>query len=152
MTEKNSKNAKKLFVGKKIKSFRSLNKLTQQEMAERLGISYRTYQDIENDITDVSLGRLQEIAEVLNTSVLEILGIGEGRFYFVHQESERNSIIGEGDVTITEKAVSEEIQELKYENTKLLLQKQHLDEKVGLLEGKIENLEKLVQILEEKLN
>jgi transcriptional regulator with XRE-family HTH domain len=55
--------------GNKIKYFRLLKGFSQEKMAELLGIAPKSYGNIERNITDVNLSRLQQIANVLEVSL-----------------------------------------------------------------------------------
>lgn len=56
-------------IGQKIKDYRLQRNLTQEYMAQRLQMTTQGYGKIENDKTDVSLSRLQKIAEELGVSL-----------------------------------------------------------------------------------
>ena len=60
-------------VGKSIKQLRELRDYTQSYVASQLGISVSGYGKIERDETDITLSRLNQIAEVLETKVESIL-------------------------------------------------------------------------------
>jgi transcriptional regulator with XRE-family HTH domain len=60
-------------VGNKIKSLRELKNYTQAFMASHLNMSISGYSKIESGKTDISLSRLYQIAEVLETEVSKIL-------------------------------------------------------------------------------
>lgn len=149
MKEKEGKKTEKFLVGKKIKSFRALNEWTQQEVADKLTLSLRAYQDIENDITDVSVTMLEKIANTLNTNILELLGIGEGRFYFMYK-GKQNPIVENGDVTINN--ISEPSQELAHALEKSQQENAFLKEKNAFLEREIENLKRIMALMESTKN
>lgn len=61
-------------IGDNIKSIReNEKKMKQDEMAKTLGISTKAYSNIENNITDISLSRLFEIAEIFECAPEYIL-------------------------------------------------------------------------------
>jgi len=61
-------------VGDNIKSIReNEKKLKQDEMGKALGISTKAYSNIENNITDITLSRLYEIAEIFECTPEYIL-------------------------------------------------------------------------------
>ncbi len=57
-----------------IRQIRESKKLSQTEVAEKIGIAYQNYWKIENDKTELTISRLHQIAEVLDVSVSELLG------------------------------------------------------------------------------
>lgn len=60
-------------IGKNIKQCREARNLTQQYMAEKLGISQKTYSRIESDETSVTIEMLAKIAEIFNLRITDIL-------------------------------------------------------------------------------
>ena len=59
-------------LGKKIKELRSIRKLTQEQMADDLGISRQKYARVENGTNNISLDILTRIAAILDVSVRDI--------------------------------------------------------------------------------
>jgi len=66
-----------------IKKHRELKGLRQQDMADKLSMNIRTYQNLENGETKLDLERLAQIAEILETSMEDLIK-QEG--IFIHQE------------------------------------------------------------------
>jgi transcriptional regulator with XRE-family HTH domain len=61
-------------IGENIKEIREVEKNYKRSyVAERLGISTRAYANIENNVTDITLQRLDEIAEIFECAPLYIL-------------------------------------------------------------------------------
>ena len=60
-------------IGEKIRYFRKLKGLSQEDLAHELDISLTAYSKIERNITDVSFSRLTQIADVLKVSLLDVL-------------------------------------------------------------------------------
>lgn len=56
-------------IGKKIKFYRNKIGFTQEEMSEKIGISFQSNSKIERNITDVNISRLLQIAKILNISI-----------------------------------------------------------------------------------
>lgn len=57
----------------KIRLLRKLSKLSQTDMADKLFIALKTYQNIENGITKIDIDRLETIALILNTDLTDLL-------------------------------------------------------------------------------
>lgn len=57
----------------KIRTKRKRNKITQAEMAERLGMKPISYKRLELGLTRLSVDRLIKIAEVLEINIKELL-------------------------------------------------------------------------------
>lgn len=60
-----------------IKSLRVEKGISQKEIADRLGFGQSNYNKIENGITELSVSKMLEIAEILGVSVSVILGDNE---------------------------------------------------------------------------
>ena len=57
----------------KIKKYRELKNYTQDYMAEKLDISQNTYSKIENGGIKLTVHRLKQISDILETTVEEII-------------------------------------------------------------------------------
>jgi len=62
-------------LGKKIRELRSANQMTQEEIAERLGISRQKYARIENGTNNITLEILTRIASILDVTVSDITNV-----------------------------------------------------------------------------
>lgn len=67
----------------KIKFMRQAKSLSQEEMAEKLGLSLNGYANIERGETDVASLRIQQIAEALDTDFMELVSFGERNVVFL---------------------------------------------------------------------
>jgi transcriptional regulator with XRE-family HTH domain len=56
-------------IGKKIREFRLIAGLTQEKLAEKLGITFQQVQKYERGATKVNLTRLQQLAGILDVPV-----------------------------------------------------------------------------------
>ena len=61
-------------VGTRIKGLRKEKKITLKELAEKTDISISFLSDIENQRSNPSLERLEEIAKALNTTIAYLMG------------------------------------------------------------------------------
>lgn len=57
------------------------------DMAEKIGIALNNYSKIERGITELSIKRLEQIAEIFSVTLAELLGIEVKNDYFVEVES-----------------------------------------------------------------
>jgi transcriptional regulator with XRE-family HTH domain len=60
-------------VGKNIRAFRHQHGWSQEDIANRLGISIPAFSKIETGVTDVNLSRLEQIANIYEISVVQLL-------------------------------------------------------------------------------
>lgn len=67
----------KLSIGKNIREYRRKNDMTQEELADRLGVSYQSVSRWENGLTYPDIEFLPAIAKLLSCSVDELMGIPE---------------------------------------------------------------------------
>jgi transcriptional regulator with XRE-family HTH domain len=58
----------------KLKNLRELKNLTQEYMAQQLGLSTRAYSKIESGETQLTINRLNEISKILGVDPIEALG------------------------------------------------------------------------------
>ncbi len=61
----------------KIKFMRQAKSLSQEEMAEKLGLSINGYANIERGGTDALMSRIEQIAEVFEMDFMELMSFGE---------------------------------------------------------------------------
>jgi transcriptional regulator with XRE-family HTH domain len=64
-------------INEKIRTIRQLKDFSQEDMAEKLGISKNTYANIERGETDVSVSRLEQIADTFEMDLVELFNFGE---------------------------------------------------------------------------
>ena len=78
-------------VHEKIKFMRESKGWTQEEMADKLQLSVNGYANIERGETDVQISRLEKLADIFGTGLLELLNFGERNvFYLVADNSSKN--------------------------------------------------------------
>jgi transcriptional regulator with XRE-family HTH domain len=68
-------------LGERIRMLRLAKKLTQENLAEMLGLTATSYSKIEQGKSDISITRLQNIAEKLETDASELLKNGHSDFF-----------------------------------------------------------------------
>ncbi|OOF47097.1 transcriptional regulator [Rodentibacter trehalosifermentans] len=112
-----------------IRTMREMNKLTQEEMAEKLNISVNGYSKIERGITKLSLEKLEQIANIFNINVSELYSAKEKGFFCLFSENSQNNS--------TYYASNNEI---SFENEKLKLQIKHQEELLKIKEEIIAKL------------
>lgn len=62
-------------IGKNIRTFRHQHGWSQEEVANRLGISIPAFSKIETGVTDINLSRLEQIANIYEIDVVQILSM-----------------------------------------------------------------------------
>ena len=67
-------------IGDKIKCYRKKNKMTQEQLSEKSGISRATISMLENDITkEVLTSTLKALADALETTVSDLFFADNGK-------------------------------------------------------------------------
>ena len=82
-------------ISQKIKNIRELKNLTQDYMAEQLGITQAGYSKIETGQTDITYSKMEEIAKILEVSVEGLVRFDEQRYFnsFNNVEGSNNGAI-----------------------------------------------------------
>ena len=114
----------------KIKIMREMNQWSQEEVAEKLGMSTTGYAKIERGQTNVSVEKLKQIAQVFNLNVAQLLDDDE-RFVICSigdNHSNYNNYFGT--------------------NEKLSLENEKLKQLLNAKESEIEALKKVIALLE----
>ena len=105
----------------KIKNIREIKNLTQEYMAEQLGITQAGYSKIENGTTLLTLKKLIEIAKILVVDVEDILRF-DIQNYFNNKNSVRGNNSGRMVINTETDGTSDTVKEL-YEDKIILLEK-----------------------------
>ncbi|MEG9482710.1 helix-turn-helix transcriptional regulator [Mannheimia sp. HC-2023] len=79
-------------VNEKVRFLREARGWSQEEMAERVGLSVHGYSKIERGETQLNLSRLRQICEVLNYDMLELMTLGEKNVVYFQESGNNHSI------------------------------------------------------------
>lgn len=111
-----------MYVGQKIRKLRELKNLTQEYMADRLEMSQSNYSKIETGETDISYGKLEKVAEVLELRPEDIITFNEHMVFNIMHNQTVNGVHGSNFYHIPEEIKSlyeDQINSLKKENEHL---------------------------------
>lgn len=122
-------------IGDKIRNLRTLKGLSQENMSEMLGMSLGAYGDIERNKKDISLSRLEQIADKLGISVNDILAFGDRVYNFFDQCNNTNVNTGNNHNENTNNYDAREIQH-KLEKALLEIEKLKVEKEKSDLEAK----------------
>ena len=64
-------------IGSKIKKLRELKGVSRQFIADNVGMSLKTYGNIENDLTSPDINTLEKIADTIDVSIYKIFDFDE---------------------------------------------------------------------------
>ena len=119
----------KKIVGHRLQMLRMEKNLTQEQMGEKLNLSTSAYCKIEYGETDLTLTRLNKIAEVLNMSALELFNV------YVNNSGTIGTNIGVAkDCSSVHIEAADDLRELIKANSRLL---DMLYKRIELLENKV---------------
>jgi transcriptional regulator with XRE-family HTH domain len=118
--------------GKVMKYFRTQKKLTQQQVAQKLGVSQNTYSKLENGLVEPSDERIEDISDILDFDLYELEKISY-RFYDEYGFHNRKEV---DNLKLSVNGLIDDIERLE----KLLESKEEtiqlLKEKIAMLESK----------------
>ncbi len=77
---------------------RQHRKISQEKMAEQLGMSVNNYSSIERGKVDLNISRLEEIASILQVNLFELLNFGEKNVYYL-SGTNNSAVAGQYNLT-----------------------------------------------------
>jgi transcriptional regulator with XRE-family HTH domain len=86
----------KLKIGSNVRKWRNLKSIKQKELASSLNLSEAAVSNIENDITDISLRQLEDIAGAINISIEQLLNDPQESFIpspAIHDEKNHSGML-----------------------------------------------------------
>jgi transcriptional regulator with XRE-family HTH domain len=89
----------------KIKKLRSQAGLTQEQMADKMFMHVKTWQKIENGITKLDIERLKQIAEILETTVEDLINVEDS--VYINEIKENDVGFNNSEITINHGTVAE---------------------------------------------
>ncbi|WPO82439.1 helix-turn-helix transcriptional regulator [Chryseobacterium sp. JJR-5R] len=114
-------------LGEKLKKARIHKNFTQEYLAEMLNISQKTYSNFENDKTKPDFHQVEDIAKVLETSILDFLS---GDSITVNQNNNEIAVAQNyAPITLSEKLIEQYEQRLKDKDTEIEFLRQLLGKK-----------------------
>jgi helix-turn-helix domain-containing protein len=123
----------------KIKSIRKTQQWTQEEMAEKLGITPSSYAKIERGTTKLNIDKLQQIAEIFNIEMTELLTSDKSLVFLVNENGDYNANYYSCNDAI--------LAELEKSKTIVQFQEKLLSSKDRLLEQKDNEITALKEII-----
>jgi transcriptional regulator with XRE-family HTH domain len=76
----------------KIKQIRELKNITQEHIANQLGLSTRAYSKIETGETQLTINRLNEISRILGIDPIEVLGFDDKKVFNFYNSHDINNV------------------------------------------------------------
>lgn len=128
-----------LKIGENIRKIRELKGYSQEYMAQKLGISQRTYSSIESQNDKIDGERLKAIAAILEVNVLDILAFND-KVFFANTHCTQSSVGMFNTIHLGGQKVNE-VQEARIKE--LQEQVNHLREQVAFLQSLIKKDQQL---------
>lgn len=128
-------------VGDKIRGIRTLKGFTQENLAEMLSLSLPAYADIERGKKDVTIKRLEQIAQKLGVTLNDILAFGDRVSNFFDQCTNSNVSTGSGNNAVNyndTREIQHKLEKSLLENEKLKVEKEKAELEVKYLKEKYE--------------
>ncbi|MBX3101666.1 MAG: helix-turn-helix transcriptional regulator [Bacteroidetes bacterium] len=100
-------------IGNKIRMVRELRGYSQEYMADRMGISQTSYSRLESEATDLTLSRLDQVANVLEINPMDLLAMEE-KFIFQNNTNCGIAAYNHGSFTMNDiKSLEDKIKQLE---------------------------------------
>ena len=74
----------------KLKQIRELKNLSQEYIANQLGLSVRAYSKIETGETQLTINRLNEICRIMGVDPIEVLGFDDKNIFNINNSTGNN--------------------------------------------------------------
>lgn len=132
-----------MLIQDKIRTLREINQWTQDEMAEKMGMSKNGYAKIERGETKLYIDKLQKIAQVFNINVAELLDEENNKDIFICINGD-NSNHSHSNIKYSGNA------ELNHEIEKLNLIIQHKDELITRLQSELDTLKQVLNTIQSR--
>ncbi len=129
-------------VHEKIRVMREVNQWTQEDVAEKLGMSANGYSKIERGLSKPNLEKLQQIANIFNIDVIELIDTKDKGFTYIVGDNNSQTNSNNSHYS-SDETLSAEIEKLK-----LIIK--HKDELLAEKEREINTLNDLVQALKKQ--
>ena len=120
----------------KIRFMRQSKHWSQEEMADKLGMSVAGYAKIEQGKTDANFSKLEQIASVFELDIVELLSLGE-----------KNVICLIGDNSMNVSQIMGSSKDLVFEMQKLQLISEHKDEMMTQKDKEIAGLKGIIELM-----
>ena len=123
----------------KIRAFRTIKNLSQENMAQMIGISSTAYAKLERGETEMSYTRLEQVAQVLEVRVTDLINFGENGFFYMNNSSNAGNASNGIAIHNASKESNDllvELQKLRAEKEGFIKEVTHLKTIISLLEEK----------------
>ncbi len=132
-------------IHEKLRVMRTVKRLSQQELADKLGISLVSYAKIERGESDIQISRLKQIVENLGIDLETLFSLNEKNVFNIIEHCSNHTYLTNRNIVLSETQCAHELE-------KALLTQQSLEKEVELLRKQISQLEQINQLLKGEKN
>lgn len=111
-------------IEEKIRNIRELKNLTQEYMADKLGITQAGYSKIESGTTKLSYSKIENISKILGVEIEELLAFDSQKYF-----NSFNNVKGSNNGSVTIKVEDGDVKKLYEDKIKLLEKLLSINEK-----------------------
>jgi len=137
-------------INEKIKIIRSLKSWTQEEVADKLGITTHAYAKIERGETDVNFSRLEQIAEVMGIDLLQLLSLDEKYIFNFHNEYCQSQIICLNNSSMEQSENKHDTKKAYLIIEQLKKEIEYLNQNNELMKQQVQEYREIINILKDK--
>lgn len=110
----------KMNIGDNIKKFRELKNITREQMASDLNMSLSGYSKIERNEIDLTISRIQQIAQIIGVNISQILNFDASQIFNVSNNHIVQGIVKSENMHFhTDDYIEKYIKVLETENERL---------------------------------
>jgi len=102
----------KEIIGKRIRKIRESKDLSQENVAEDLGMTTSAYSKIERGVTDPSTTKLFKVAEVLKVDIRDFFVDIKQKYTKAEEDKEKYGFATKGDIEQLVKAIQEVVKDV----------------------------------------
>lgn len=121
------KNSTPANIGENIRKFREIKNITRDRMAHEMGLSLSGYSKIERNQTDLTLSRIQQIAQILEVDIFQILSFDATHIFNISNNH------------LVQSNIAPKTENMNFHND------DYKDKYIQMLEAEIARLKKLIQ-------
>jgi transcriptional regulator with XRE-family HTH domain len=136
----------------KLKLIRSFKNWTQEDVADKLGISTHAYAKIERGETDVNFSRLQQIAEVMDIGLSQLFDLDDKNVFNLtgDQNGDHNNQCIDNNWNVN--SPSNDQIEYKHQLEKANLMIEQQQKEMDYLKQQVNDLRNIINLLKQKEN
>jgi transcriptional regulator with XRE-family HTH domain len=134
-------------INEKIKFIRSLKSWTQEQVADKLGITTHAYAKIERGETDVNFSRLEQIAEVMGIDLLQLLSFDEKNIFNFNKNHSQSHIVCQVNSSMQQSENKHELEKANLIIEQLKKEVEYLNQNNEFIKQQLQEYREIINIL-----